>query len=207
VNVLYFHGFASSPASAKISALRPLLASRGIELITPDLNAPSFERLDWNAMIDVAMNAAREHPPRAIVGSSLGSLVALEVVRRGVIAPLVLIAPAVGVAHRWKTKVPDGDPVIVFNHALGHPATIHRAFIEQMGDVRVDEDAPPSRVVVIMGTDDDTVPFDLVEETWKRWEARGLAPGSKMITIEAGDHGLTSHVEKIANEIAAATQQ
>src|SRR5205814_1343662 len=82
----YFHGFAWSPASAKITALRPLLAPHGIELNTPDLNAPSFESLDWNAIVARALDAAREHPPRAIVGSSLGGLVALEVVRRGVIA-------------------------------------------------------------------------------------------------------------------------
>src|SRR5205823_4465871 len=35
-SVLYFHGFAWSPASAKITALRPLLAPHGIELNTPD---------------------------------------------------------------------------------------------------------------------------------------------------------------------------
>src|SRR5205085_11784200 len=51
-SVLYFHGFASSPASAKIGLLRPLLAPHDIALNTPDLNAPSFEHLDWNTMIE-----------------------------------------------------------------------------------------------------------------------------------------------------------
>src|SRR5881275_1785781 len=104
-SILYFHGFASSPASAKIGLLRPMLAPHGIELNTPDLNAPSFERLDWNAMIERALDAARETAPRAIVGSSLGSLLALEVAHRGVIAPLVLIAPALGIADRWKENL------------------------------------------------------------------------------------------------------
>src|SRR4051812_8058343 len=40
MNVLHFHGFASSPASAKITALRPILERDGIELVTPDLNVP-----------------------------------------------------------------------------------------------------------------------------------------------------------------------
>jgi predicted esterase YcpF (UPF0227 family) len=200
-SVLYFHGFASSPASAKIVSLRPLLEPHGIALNTPDLNVPSFERLDWNAMIDRALDAARESPPRAIVGSSLGSLVALEVVHRGVIAPLVLIAPALGIADRWKSKLPPGDPIFTFNHALGEETPIHRAFFEQMFDVRVDEEPPPTRVVVIMGRNDETVPFDRVEATWKRWESRGLAAGSKFIVIEQGDHGLTAEVELIAREI------
>jgi len=203
-SVLYFHGFASSPASAKIVALRPLLEPHGIELNTPDLNAPSFAQLDWNAMIDRALAAARATPPRAIAGSSLGALVALEVVRRGVVAPLVLIAPALGIADRWKTKLPPGDPIITFNHAAGENVAIHRAFFEQMFDVRVDEEPPPVRVVAIMGRNDETVPFDRVEATWKHWESRGLAPGSKFIEIVEGDHGLTAEVELIAREIAAA---
>jgi len=58
VNVLYFHGFASSPASAKITALRPLLAPQRIELDTPDLNVPSFEELDFEAMVVRALDAA-----------------------------------------------------------------------------------------------------------------------------------------------------
>jgi predicted alpha/beta hydrolase family esterase len=200
-SVLYFHGFASSPASAKITALRPLLAPHGIELNTPDLNVPSFESLDWNAMVARALDAAREHPPRAVVGSSLGSLVALEIVRRGVIAPVVLIAPALGIADRWKTKLPDGDPIVVFNHARGANAPIHRAFFEQMFEVRIDDDPPPVRVVAIMGTDDDTVPFDLVQKTWRRWESRGLAAGSKFITIDRGDHGLTAYADVIEREV------
>jgi predicted esterase YcpF (UPF0227 family) len=203
-SVLYFHGFASSPASAKIVALRPLLEPPGIELNTPDLNTPSFEQLDWDAMIARALDAARTLPPRAIVGSSLGSLVALEVVRRGVIAPLVLVAPALGIADRWKTKLPPGDPIITFNHARGENAPIHRAFFEQMFEVRVDEEPPPVRVIVIMGRNDETVPFDRVEATWKSWQSSGLAPGSKFIEIAEGDHGLTAEVELIAKEIAAA---
>lgn len=205
-SVLYFHGFASSPASAKIGLLRPLLAPHGIELNTPDLNTPSFERLDWNAMIERAVNAARQTPPRAIVGSSLGSLVALEVAHRGIHAPLVLIAPALGIADRWITKIPDGDPIVTFNHARGENAPIHRAFFEQMFNVRVDEEPPPVRVVAIMGRQDETVPIEMVESTWRRWESRGLAPGSKLIVIDEGDHGLTAHADVIAREIVAAAQ-
>jgi predicted esterase YcpF (UPF0227 family) len=206
-SVLYFHGFASSPASAKISLLRPLLDPHEIDLNTPDLNAPSFERLDWNAMIERALAAARERPQRAIVGSSLGSLVALEVVRRGVVAPLILIAPALGIADRWKTRLPPGDPIVTFNHARGENAPIHRAFFEQMFDVRIDEEPPASRVVAIMGRNDETVPFDRVAATWKRWESRGLAPGSKFIEIADGDHGLTKYADVIAREIVDASQQ
>lgn len=200
-SVLYFHGFASSPASAKITALRPLLEPYRIELDTPDLNVPSFAELDWVAMIDRALAHARANPPRALVGSSLGALVALEVARRGVDAPLILIAPAVGIGERWKTRLPDGDPVVVWNHAMNANAPIRRAFFDQMNAVDVDDQPPRSRVVIFMGRRDETVPFSLVEETWARWETIGLAPGSRLVVFDEGDHGLTAYVSEIAREI------
>jgi predicted esterase YcpF (UPF0227 family) len=205
VNVLYFHGFASSPASAKITTLRPLLEPHGVVLDAPDLNVPSFEQLDWNAMVAFALEHARANPPAVLAGSSLGALVALEIARRGVDAPLVLIAPALGIGARWKTRLQDGDPVTVWNHALNANAPIHRAFFDQMNDVDADAQPPRARVIVFMGRQDETVPFELVEETWQRWESTGLAPGSKLVVFDQGDHGLTAYVDQIAAAILELT--
>jgi len=204
-SVLYLHGFASSPASAKIAVLRPLLEASGIELDAPDLNIPSFERLDFDAMVDLALERGRRTSPRAVAGSSLGALVALAVARRGLQLPLVLIAPALGIARRWRTTIPDGDPVMVFNHARNADAPIHRAFFEQMTRLHVDEDPPPAVVTALMGRKDETVPFPIVEETWQRWEASGhLVPGSKLIVLPEGDHGLVAHADAIRDAIVAA---
>jgi len=200
--LLYFHGFASSPASAKITTLRPMLEPE-IELITPDLNVPSFEALDWNAIVEHAMNAARAHPPDLIAGSSMGALVALAIAQRGITAPMVLIAPALGIADRWRTLLPDGDPILVFNHVSKTEVPIHRKFFEQMFQVRVDSTPPPSPVTVIMGRNDESVRFDLVESTWRQWQPR-LAHSSKFIAVDEGDHGLTAHAALIAREIRAA---
>ena len=199
--ILYFHGFASSPASAKITMLRPLLEPHGIVLDVPDLNVPSFAELDWNAMIALGLEHAHANPPQVLVGSSLGALVALEVARRGVDVPLVLIAPAIGIGARWKTRLPESDPVMVWNHALKAEAPIHRAFFDQMNAVDADAQPPRSRVVVFMGRLDESVPFDLVEETWQRWERAGLAPKSKLVVFDEGDHGLTGYVREIAEAI------
>lgn len=207
ISVLYFHGFASSPASAKITALRPLLEPHGIVLDTPDLNIPSFEKLDLDAVIAHAVDRARSTEPCAMVGSSLGAIIALSVAARGVNVPLVLIAPALGVAQRWKERLPDGDPIVVFNYARNSDAPIHRAFFEQIDAVRVDEQPPAARVTVLMGCGDETVPFDLVRERWEIWEATGrLAPGSRFIEIPDGDHGLVNESERIADEIVRAVR-
>jgi pimeloyl-ACP methyl ester carboxylesterase len=203
-NVLYFHGFASSSGSAKIVALKPLLAPAGVELETPDLNAPDFEHLDWKAIVERALDATRHRPPDAIVGSSLGALVALEIVRRGARAPLVLIAPALGIGARWLLRLPQGDPITVFNHALAADAKIHRRFFEQMNEVDADRDPPSVPVTVIMGRRDDTVPFELVESRWQEWAEKGIQPGSRFIDLPDGDHGLTAYADLIAVEIARA---
>jgi len=194
--LLYFHGFASSPASAKIAAIRPMLEP-DIELIAPDLNVPSFEQLDWHAIIEHASQFVANAD--AIAGSSMGALVALVALSRATPdIPLLLIAPALGIADRWRT--PDGDPILVFNHARKTEVPIHRKFFEQMFDVRVDSEPPPSHVTVIMGRNDESVPFELVEKTWRSWEPH-LVPGSKFIEIPDGDHGLTAHAELITREI------
>ncbi len=202
--VLYFHGFASSPHSAKITALKPLLEPEGIELDTPDLNAPDFEHLDWEAIVERALDAARRNPPEAIVGSSLGSLVALEIVRRGVRAPLVLIAPAIGIGARWLVRLPAGDPVTVFNYARNADARINRSFFLQMNEVQADHEPPAVPVTIIMGREDATVPFELVEARWREWVDKGLQPPSMFIEIKEGDHSLTAHAERIATEIKRA---
>ena len=205
--MLYFHGFASSPGSAKITALRPLLEPYGIELNAPDLNVPSFEKLDFDAVVEHALATARATPPRAMVGSSLGALVALATAQRGVHVPLVLIAPALGVARRWQTKIPDGDPIMTFNYARNADAPIHRHFFEQMTRLHVDDDPPPSRVTMLMGRKDETVPFDVVEETWRKWEASGrLAAGSRFLVLEEGDHSLVADAAAIRDAIRDAVE-
>ncbi|HKO01450.1 MAG TPA: YqiA/YcfP family alpha/beta fold hydrolase [Thermoanaerobaculia bacterium] len=200
--ILYLHGFASSPRSGKIELLRPLLEREGIAMTTPDLNVPSFEQLDFSAVVAYGISEARRIAPRAIVGSSLGGLVALEVAR-AVPAPLVLIAPALGVSDRWLTRIPAGDPIRVFNYARNEEVSIHRRFFEEMSRIVV---LPPvAPVIVIMGTDDESVGFEPVERTWREWE-RSLAAGSRFVTIEGGDHGLTAHVDVIAEAITTSAK-
>lgn len=201
IPVLYFHGFASSPKSAKIGLLRPILEPDGIELITPDLNIPQFETLDFDAMVAEGLRFAEEHAPRALVGSSLGALVALSVAKGGFPLPLVLIAPALGVARRWSEKIPDTDPVLVFNYARAEQVPIHKRFFEQMAALHVDDEPPPSKVIALIGRKDETVPFDIVDETWKSWEQAGLAEGSRFVELEEGDHSLIGEAVTIATAI------
>ncbi|HUO85723.1 MAG TPA: YqiA/YcfP family alpha/beta fold hydrolase, partial [Thermoanaerobaculia bacterium] len=205
-SVLYLHGFASSPGGIKVDRLRGRLEPAGIEIHAPDLNVPSFEKLSFEAMSDLALREGQRYGVAVIVGSSLGSLVALETVRRGLRRPLILIAPAIGVADLWLSWIGDADPVTVHHHGRDADANIHRAFFESVARLDVDRDPPPVPVTVIMGTADESIPFDRVQDLWKRWERSGrLVPGSRMIEISDGDHRLLDHLDRIADEIVGVT--
>jgi pimeloyl-ACP methyl ester carboxylesterase len=201
-DVLYLHGFASSPDGRKARGVAEALEPFGIRIVAIDLNVPSFAQLDFDAAVGRAVAAAAAEPPHAIVGSSLGALMALAAVRRGVEAPAILIAPALGIGDQWLDRLPDGDPIAVFNYATNTEELIHRRFFEQMSQVDVDDEPPPVPVTVISGTLDESVPFERVQGVWERWQRSGrLVPGSKFVPVENGDHGLTEYIPLIAEEI------
>jgi pimeloyl-ACP methyl ester carboxylesterase len=202
--VLYLHGFASSPAGRKVTLLRGLLEPRGYRLAAPDLNKPSFESLDFEAMVAAAVSAAAVERPVAIVGSSLGALVALAVSRRGGSTPLLLLAPALGFGQRWMTELPQTEPPRFFHHGFEEERAIHRKFFESMASLNLEREPPEARVTVIMGRKDESVPFQIVESVWCEWVASGkMAAGARFVEIPEGDHGLVDFVAQIAGEIEA----
>ena len=205
-NVLYLHGFASSPRGRKIALLRERLEPKSLRVVAPDLNIPSFQRLDFKAMSRMAFWEAKKRMPAVIVGSSLGALVALDLARLAPPASLVLLAHALGFCERWLDKLPPVVPVPFFHLGEERELAIHRRFFESMARLDVESEPPPISTTVIMGARDESVPFDGVRRVWDSWERAGLAPGSKFLAVEDGDHGLVDHVDEIAREVLAASQ-
>lgn len=210
--ILYLHGLASSPRGRKRAILEDRFGPEGVEVVAPDLNVPSFRRLDFLEMVNAAKAAFDRAKPRVIVGSSLGALVSLSLAESffsassfsssSFTAPLVLVAPALGFHERWKEKLPDGEEFELFHHGAERPLPIHRRFFEEMARVSVDDAPPAAAVSVVMGTDDETVPFQQVAEAWTRWEVSGrLAPGSRFHRVPGGDHGLVAHGDEIESAI------
>ena len=100
-NILYLHGFASSPESTKARYFHRNFALIGGTVHTPDL-APDFERMTISSQLDVVDQAVRELEPMMMIGSSMGGYLAAlyaakhpETIRR-----LVLLAPAFACARR-----------------------------------------------------------------------------------------------------------
>ena len=101
LNVLYLHGFGSSPRSSKAVWLGEQLAGHGVPLLCPDLNEPDFDTITVSRMVDQVDRVLRalSPGPAVLIGSSLGALVAWHVAARSAAASrpvdrLVLLAPA-----------------------------------------------------------------------------------------------------------------
>ncbi len=109
--VYYIHGFASSPRSTKAEFLSDRLNRAGVGFSCPDFNQPDFSTLTVSRMIEQIETdlAGLEPGPVALIGSSLGGLVAFHAAARQCMAAdgtlrrvrpaaridrLVLLAPA-----------------------------------------------------------------------------------------------------------------
>jgi uncharacterized protein len=97
MQVVYLHGFASSPHSSKAQFFAQRFAAQGVRFDAPDLNAPDFSTLTVTRMLEqtgAIVAAAAE--PVAIIGSSLGGFVAIHAAQRYAarVAWVVLLAPA-----------------------------------------------------------------------------------------------------------------
>ena len=83
MQVLYLHGFASSPQSSKARFFAGRLAARDISVAVPDLNQPDFSTLTVSRMLEqVSELIARSAGPVSVVGSSLGGFVAVQAARQ-----------------------------------------------------------------------------------------------------------------------------
>src|SRR3954470_1137548 len=107
--MLYLHGFASSPRSSKAAWFTARARGAGIPLTCPDLNGDDFERLTVTRMLDQVDGTIDAMPdgPLVLVGSSLGAFVALFAAARRTgsisaarhpIQQLVFFSPALDLA-------------------------------------------------------------------------------------------------------------
>jgi len=102
LKILYLHGFASAPSSAKARYFRAALESAGAQVEVPDLAEGDFERLTITGQLGVIERAAHNEPV-SLIGSSLGGyLAALYAARHSEVRRLVLLAPGFAFARRMQ---------------------------------------------------------------------------------------------------------
>jgi pimeloyl-ACP methyl ester carboxylesterase len=170
---LYLHGFASGPNSKKGLAFAAHLAARGIALERLDLRVPSLPHLRLSAMIETARAAIGGPGERAIVlGSSLGGLTAARLAERDPrVRALVLLAPALRLAERWRESLGADFEAWrrtgwreVHDHTTGGTARVDFGFVEEAA--ALDAGLPDVRVptLILHGISDDVVPIERSRE-------------------------------------------
>ncbi|MBK8020885.1 MAG: alpha/beta fold hydrolase [Chloroflexi bacterium] len=216
MNVIYLHGFASSPTgSSKVNAFVTRFASLGIDLRVPDLNQPDFEHLTLTAMIERTMDEVAVCPPGPIllIGSSMGGAVAVHTVdqlrRRGSpdagrIAAILLMAPGLSFAdnrlrqlgetglRQWR----ESGWLTVAHFGYGESRRIHYGIMDDVA--RYDSYALdlPMPITIVHGTRDEVV---RVEDSARFAEGR---PNVTLIPVDS-DHGLLDQIDVIFAEAQA----
>jgi uncharacterized protein len=178
MQVLYLHGFASSPESSKARFLSRKFAERSVRMLVPDLNQPDFSTLTVTRMLQqVEQTLASAEGPLVIVGSSLGGFVAVQAALRHPdrITRVVLLAPALDFDGNRLTELGDrglaawksSNQLAVFHYGYGRMMPVHYdlyADARRYSALQADISQP---VQVFQGRFDTAVNPDTVER-WAR---------------------------------------
>jgi hypothetical protein len=174
--VLYLHGFASGPGSAKGRAFEDHLAPLGCEVRRLDLRLPDRDRLRISAMIARVEREARAVERPVLIGSSLGGLVAAQVAARVAgVRGAVLMAPAYRLAERWAESIgpermrrwSEGEPIEAEDHSGGPPLRVDVGFYTDALSLEPFP-LPTCPLLVFHGRRDDTVGIETSRELAER---------------------------------------
>ena len=211
VNIIYLHGFSSSPEGDKANALRARLAALGITLRAPDLNVPDFTHLTISAMIArIAEEVAACPPgPVCLIGSSLGGFTALHFLDRrrdaeaARVDRLFLLAPALDFGTRYLKHAPPealaaweaGRAVPIMHYGAGRELPLGpdlmRDAAQYGGGFELALDVP---TLILHGRHDESVPVALSERF-----AVGR-PNVRRRVLES-DHSLGNQIDTIWDEL------
>lgn len=201
--IVYLHGFASSPGSHKAQFFQRRFTALGAPLLLPELDGGDFTHMTLSSQLQVVEKTCAARPPGApllLIGSSMGGYLATLHAAQHEVTALVLLAPAVDFAARWRERLGDAElarwqrdgSIEVEHHALRRRVPLSYAL---MADAERQPAWPQVRapVLVLHGRRDDVVPQARVE----RWVAQ--TPGARLVLLDTG-HEMTDCMPQLAAE-------
>ena len=203
----YLHGFASSSQSSKATFIAERLRKHHVELFVPDLNQPDFSTLTITRMVRQVSDAIDALPARpvALIGSSLGGFVAVQValMRPERVNRLVLLAPALDFGgnrmralgeiglDEWKRR----NRLDVFHYGNGRMMGVHYELYEDARRYDSMNAALRMPIQVFQGRRDDAVNPSTVER-WAR-----ARPNVELHMLD-DDHQLAASLDYIWTEMS-----
>lgn len=168
-SVIYLHGFASGPSSAKAAFFSQRLRASGFDVCVPDLNKPSFERMTISSQLETINREIDQRSDRQIliVGSSMGGLLAvLSAMDRPCVRALMLMAPGFGLTKRWDRLISaeafarwQAERTIEFYHyAYNEYRQLSYSFVEDFEKHQTEGLSVSVPTLVFHGMRDETVP-------------------------------------------------
>jgi len=201
MRIIYLHGFASGPGSAKAHYFRKKFAERGVSLEVPDLAEGDFENLTIGRQLSVIERTAGDAPV-ILIGSSLGGyLAALYAAGHPEVLRLVLLAPGFYFPQRWPESL--GEEKLQEWRRNGTTEVFHyadrrtRKLGYQIVDEAIQYDPSPSfaqPALLIHGTRDKVVPVG-------RSEDFARAHGNVQLRLVGSGHELTDVLDLIWEQI------
>lgn len=207
-NVLYLHGFASSPQSRKAVWFADCFQKRGVAFQAPGLEHGGFASLTISSMLDAVHRAAAVRRAAAgnkvtLIGSSLGAYLAAlyAELHPSAVDRLILMAPAFGFASRWLAQLgPDAalawkqSGALPFTHyATGEQTAIGYSLIGDASRYPA-EPQPAHPALVFHGLHDTVVPPSAA----RQWCAQ--SPATRRLLLYGDGHDLNASLQPMWDE-------
>ena len=204
IDIIYLHGFASSPSSKKAAIFKDRFNQISIPLTIPDLQEGNFEELTISSQIQVVQRilSSRQGRKFALIGSSMGGYLAVLLAQLNIdVVALYLMAPGFNFLERWKKSliINASEPYVfpefieVYHYAVNKNIRLNTTIFK---DAEKWEKKSLSRKIptrIVHGLHDDTVEIEVSREFIKRQTWCSLEELDS-------DHSLISHIDWIVDD-------
>ena len=184
MNILYLHGFRSSPQSTKARQVAAYFATTEHRFLCPQLPASPAVAIELaRELIEDRGDAARDW---ALIGSSLGGFYATYLAEAyGCRA--ALLNPAVRPADDLASHVGE-----LTSYHSGEPFEWRAEYLHELAELQIDHITRPERYFLLAATGDEVL-------DWRHM--RDHYPGAHQHIIEGSDHAISEfadYIEQVA---------